>query len=72
MRWAVGRRHTHSETGRKTWSGLDRWLSGGSLTDSRPDPWTITGGTGAYDEAEGQLTLQPTNDTDVRITFDID
>jgi hypothetical protein len=32
----------------------------------------ITGGTGGYDEAEGQLTLQAINDTDVRITFDID
>jgi len=32
----------------------------------------ITGGTGAYDEAEGQLTLQAINDTDVRITFDVD
>jgi hypothetical protein len=32
----------------------------------------ITGGTGTYDEADGQLTLQAINDTDVRITFDID
>jgi hypothetical protein len=32
----------------------------------------ITGGTGHFDEADGQLTLQAINDTDVRITFDID
>jgi hypothetical protein len=32
----------------------------------------ITGGTGRYDKARGQLTLQAINDTDVRITFDID
>lgn len=32
----------------------------------------ITGGTGVYDEVDGQLTLQAITETDVRITFDID
>jgi dirigent-like protein len=32
----------------------------------------ITGGTGSYDEARGQLTLQAINNTDVRITLEVD